>query len=134
MSGSRTIPNQMVSAALAALAIAVVAGPAMAQVTSAEQSALRANCRSDFISHCSGISPGGKDALVCLQKNVASLSANCQKVVRETLPKPAAPKAASAPARGCACKAGCGHHAAASRCESTGQARDADRRREGGAS
>jgi hypothetical protein len=93
MGGSTTIPNRLFSAALVALATAALVGPAIAQVTAAEQSALRASCRSDFMSHCSGVTPGGKDALVCLQKNVASLSADCQKVVKETMPKPAAEKA-----------------------------------------
>ncbi len=63
---------------------------AQAQLSSAQQSALRANCRSDFMSHCSGVTPGSKDALACLQKNVASLSPGCQAAVKPTLPPPAA--------------------------------------------
>jgi Cysteine rich repeat len=89
------------SAFLAALAIAALTVAANAQVTGEEKSELRANCRSDFIAHCSGISPGGKEALVCLQKNLASLSPACKTVVSETMPKPAASQAvppASAPA------------------------------------
>ena len=43
-----------------------------AQITTAQQSAIRGSCRSDFMSHCSGVTPGGKDALTCLQKNVGS--------------------------------------------------------------
>jgi hypothetical protein len=54
-------------------------------ITAAQQSAMRANCRDDFMSHCSGVTPGGKDALVCLQKHVASLSPACQKVVGSTM-------------------------------------------------
>ncbi|HXD43501.1 MAG TPA: cysteine rich repeat-containing protein [Pseudolabrys sp.] len=73
---------------------------AQAQITSAQQSALRSNCRSDFMSHCSGVTPGGKDALVCLQKNVDKLSGGCQAAVRVTMPAPApgpAPAAAAKP-------------------------------------
>jgi hypothetical protein len=79
--------------ALAALA-ALSAGAA-AQVTSAQQSAIRSNCRSDFMSHCSGVTPGGKEALACLQKNVAKLSGGCQTAVRVTIPAEAAPKMAA---------------------------------------
>jgi hypothetical protein len=85
---------------LAALAISVTSGvladQASAQVTSAQQSAIKASCRSDFMARCSGVTPGGKDALVCLQKNVAGLSAACKTAVSATLPPPApAPKAAA---------------------------------------
>ena len=80
-----------------ALALGIVAcGTAAAQVTPQQQSAMRANCRSDFMSKCSGVSPGGKEALTCLQKNVETLSAGCKSVVSATLPKPA--PAAAAPA------------------------------------
>ncbi|HEX3859764.1 MAG TPA: hypothetical protein VHV58_09185, partial [Pseudolabrys sp.] len=72
-----------------ALAIAVLTDGADAQVTSAQQSAIRASCRSDFMSKCSGVTPGGKDALTCLQKNVGALSPDCRKAVSATLPPPA---------------------------------------------
>ncbi len=53
------------------------------------------------MSKCSGVTPGGKDALMCLQKNVASLSGGCQTAVRATMPaeapKMAAPAAAPPP-------------------------------------
>lgn len=80
---------------LAALAIAALTGEANAQLTSAQQSAMKQSCRSDFMSHCSGVSPGGRDALVCLQRNVARLSPACRQVVSATLPA-AAPAAAKA--------------------------------------
>jgi hypothetical protein len=85
---------------LAALAIGVTTGvladQASAQVTSAQQSAIKASCRSDFMAKCSGVTPGGKDALACLQQNVASLSSACKTAVSATLPPPApAPKAAA---------------------------------------
>jgi hypothetical protein len=85
---------------LAALAIGVMTGvladQASAQVTSAQQSAIKASCRSDFMAKCSSVTPGGKDALACLQQNVASLSSACKTAVSATLPPPApAPKAAA---------------------------------------
>ncbi|MDI3468231.1 MAG: hypothetical protein OJF62_000294 [Pseudolabrys sp.] len=78
-------------AAVAIMSAAAVSGPAFAQITAAQQSALRANCRSDFMSKCSGVTPGGKDALVCLQKHVDTLSAGCKAAVEPTLPHAAAP-------------------------------------------
>lgn len=86
----RTLLPGTALAALAALTLS-----AAAQVTSAQQSAIRSNCRSDFMSHCSGVTPGGKDALACLQKNVAKLSGGCQTAVRATIPAAAAPKVAA---------------------------------------
>jgi hypothetical protein len=82
----------------AIVTLAILTQHAQAQLSSAQQSALRANCRSDFMSHCSGVTPGGKDALVCLQRNVASLSPGCKAVVAATMPPPAAAKAAPPPA------------------------------------
>ncbi len=81
---------------LAAIALMGLANGAAAQLTSQQQSALRSNCRSDFMSHCSGVTPGSKEALACLQKNVAGLSAGCQAAVRPTMPAPV--QAAPAPA------------------------------------
>ncbi len=87
----------------AILALTMLTQHAQAQLTSAQQSALRANCRSDFFAHCSSTTPGSKDALVCLQKNVASLSPGCKTAVSATMPPPPAaaappPKAAPPPA------------------------------------
>jgi hypothetical protein len=74
----------------------VSADQVSAQVTSAQQSAIKASCRSDFMAKCSGVTPGGKDALACLQQNVASLSSACKTAVSATLPPTApAPKAAA---------------------------------------
>lgn len=56
--------------------------PAWAQQPSPEQiSAIRASCRADYQAHCSGVQPGGPDALACLKKNIAALSPGCQKAV-----------------------------------------------------
>ena len=75
-----------------------LAQSAFAQVTAEQQAALKSSCRSDFMSNCSGVRPGGADALQCLQKNVSKLSPSCQSAVRATLPKPAAVVAPPAPA------------------------------------
>ena len=55
--------RRIASVALAAvsLQLLVVAGPASAQPSAEQQSALRNNCRSDFMSNCSGVTPGGAE-------------------------------------------------------------------------
>jgi hypothetical protein len=74
-----------------------VAMPAFSQApTDAQRSAIKSQCRSDYIAHCSSVPPGGEASLQCLQKNMASLSAACQGAVRAVEP-PAAPKAEAAP-------------------------------------
>ena len=83
---------------LATLVLVALTHAAAAQPTAEQQSAIRASCRSDFMSKCSGVTPGGKDALVCLQKNVASLSPACKTAVSATIPAPAPVQAAPAPA------------------------------------
>ena len=49
--------------------------------TSQQRNAIRAACRSDFISHCSGVQPGGTKAMQCLQRNAVQLSAPCKTAV-----------------------------------------------------
>jgi hypothetical protein len=46
-----------------------------------QKAAIRAACRSDFMSHCSGVQPGGAEALQCLKRNEAQLSAACRSAV-----------------------------------------------------
>lgn len=70
------------------------------QPTPAQTSAIRANCRSDFMANCSGVQPGGRDALECLKRNLGKLSGGCQAAVSAISPAAAAPTpapAASAP-------------------------------------
>lgn len=43
--------------------------------------AIRASCRSDFMSHCRGVTPGGAEALECLKRNAAALSSACRSAV-----------------------------------------------------
>ena len=90
---------------------------AFAQAPSeAQRAAIKSNCRSDYMAHCSSIPPGGAASLECLQKNMSSLSGACASAVKavsapaETKAEPAAapaakdepkkeePKAATAPA------------------------------------
>jgi hypothetical protein len=58
---------------------AAAAGPV--GPTAQQKAAIRAACRSDFMSHCSGVQPGGAEALQCLKRNEAQLSAACRSAV-----------------------------------------------------
>jgi hypothetical protein len=83
---------------LAVASAAMFASAALAQAPSqAQRDAIRSQCRSDYMAHCSSVPPGGEASLQCLQKNMASLSSGCQGAVR-AVEAPAAPKAGSAPA------------------------------------
>lgn len=55
--------------------------------------AVRTACRSDFVTHCPGVKPGGAAALQCLESNSAQLSPACGNAV-------AAIAEGDAPARG----------------------------------
>jgi hypothetical protein len=82
----------------ALLVTAFFATATLAQAPSeAQRAAIKSQCRSDYMAHCSSIPPGGEASLQCLQKNMSSLSAGCASAVRAVEP-PAAPKAESAPA------------------------------------
>jgi hypothetical protein len=70
---------------LIALAFDLVAAQ---NVTQAERDAIRSACRSDFISNCSGVEPGGREALECLRQNDAKLSAPCKSAVATLTQKP----------------------------------------------
>src|SRR5262245_19789559 len=76
---------------------AIFATAAFAQAPSqAQRDAIKSQCRSDYMAHCSSVPPGGEASLQCLQKNMSSLSSSCQSAVR-AVEAPAAPKAESAP-------------------------------------
>jgi hypothetical protein len=96
---------------LSVAAILATAAPALAQAPSqAQRDAIKSQCRSDYIAHCSSVPPGGEASLQCLQKNMSSLSSSCQTAVRAVeapaaatakptdtaAPKAAAPAAATA--------------------------------------
>jgi hypothetical protein len=90
---------------LSVAAILATAVPAFAQAPSqAQRDAIKSQCRSDYMAHCSSVPPGGEASLQCLQQNMSSLSSSCQSAVRAveapaaTTAKPAetaAPKAAA---------------------------------------
>ncbi|WP_036026395.1 cysteine rich repeat-containing protein, partial [Bradyrhizobium yuanmingense] len=84
-------------AALLATALFATATGAFAQ-TEAQKSTIRSACRSDFMAHCSSVTPGGVEAYQCLAKNMSSLSSGCQAAVRAVEPA-AAPKTEAAPAK-----------------------------------
>jgi hypothetical protein len=68
---------------LSVVAILATATPASAQAPSqAQRDAIKSQCRSDYIAHCSSVPPGGEASLQCLQKNMSSLSSSCQSAVR----------------------------------------------------
>ncbi|MGY8665662.1 hypothetical protein Q3C01_25325 [Bradyrhizobium sp. UFLA05-109] len=92
--------------ALLTAALFATAAPIFAQApTDAQKSAIRSACRADYQAHCASVTPGGAEALQCLNKNMSSLSSACQSAVRAIEPAaapkteaaPAAPKAESAP-------------------------------------
>lgn len=94
-----TRPVGMRWSAVIALLGSLASMPALAQVTQQQQSAIRGSCRSDFMSNCSGVTPGGKEALQCLQRNVEKLSPACKTAVSATIPAaPAAPAPPPPPA------------------------------------
>jgi hypothetical protein len=63
-------------------AIALFAGAALAQQpTDAQRNAIKSACRSDFLSNCSGVTPGGREAVACLQQHEASLSSGCKQAI-----------------------------------------------------
>lgn len=80
-----------------ALATLISISPALSQApTQAQRDAIKSQCRSDYIAHCSSIPPGGEASLQCLQKNMASLAPGCASAVK-AVEAPAAPKADAEP-------------------------------------
>ena len=81
---------------LAVAAIFATATSELAQAPSqAQRDAIKSQCRSDYMAHCSSVPPGGEASLQCLQKNMSSLSSGCQSAVR-AVEAPAAPAATTA--------------------------------------
>jgi len=94
-----TLKHASTRHALLAAALFATATGAFAQApTEAQKSAIRSACRSDFMSHCASVTPGGVEAYQCLQSHMSSLSAGCQTAVRAVEPA-AAPKTEAAPAK-----------------------------------
>ena len=82
-----TLKHVSTRKALLAATLFATATSAFAQApTEAQKSAIRSACRSDFIAHCSSVTPGGVEAYQCLQKNMSNLSSGCQTAVRAVEP------------------------------------------------
>src|SRR3977135_1212863 len=94
----KTLTRATTLGALLTAAILMSVAPAFSQApTQAQRDAIKSECRSDYMAHCSSIPPGGEASLQCLQKNMSSLAPGCQSAVK-AVEAPAAPKAESAPA------------------------------------
>jgi hypothetical protein len=74
------------------------AAPAAKQPSSAQVSAIRSACRSDYPKVCAGVPTGGAPALQCLEKNKGKLSPACEKAVAAAGGGGAAPATSAAPA------------------------------------
>src|SRR6185436_17850478 len=78
---------------------APAAAPTLASApTPEQQNAIKVTCRGDFMSNCRGVTPGGPEALACLQRNAARLSPNCRTslaAIADATPAPAATTAAA---------------------------------------
>ena len=85
------------AAPTAAPKAAATAAPAP-QPSSAQISAIRSACRSDYPKVCAGVPTGGAPALQCLQQNKAKLSAACGQAVSAATGGTAAPAASGATA------------------------------------
>ena len=82
---------------LAAGMLLALAAPAAAQQPTQQQiDAVKSSCRWDFMSHCSGVPRGGREAVMCLKDHLAELSAGCKTAISAIIPKapPATPTAA----------------------------------------
>ncbi|MGN6748882.1 MAG: hypothetical protein ACTHJS_09855 [Xanthobacteraceae bacterium] len=88
------IKSSLVAGCLVVLTLTPTAAQ---QPTQAQRDAVRASCRSDFMSNCSSVQPGGKEALECLLRNQSKLSAPCRSAV-DAIAAPAASPTATAPA------------------------------------
>ncbi|WP_315738624.1 MULTISPECIES: hypothetical protein [unclassified Bradyrhizobium] len=66
-------------------AAGLAATEALAQ-SDAQRNAIKSACRSDYMSKCASVPPGGTAAFQCLQKNIASLSSSCQTAVKALEP------------------------------------------------
>jgi hypothetical protein len=92
-----TLTRAVMLGAVMTAAIFMTAAPALSQApTQAQRDAIKSQCRSDYMAHCSSVPPGGEASLQCLQKNMSSLAPGCQSAVK-AVEAPAAPKAESTP-------------------------------------
>ncbi len=68
------------AAALATVAFLAHAAAAQ-QATPAQQNAIRQACPKDYQAHCANVPAAGREAFVCLERNLPTLSAPCQRAV-----------------------------------------------------
>jgi hypothetical protein len=95
--GSAWLSTALFATAILVASAALVTTEALAQApTDAQRAAIKSQCRSDYMAHCSSIPPGGAASLQCLEKNMSSLSSGCADAVR-AVQAPAASKAEDAP-------------------------------------
>ena len=81
----------------AAAAPKAAASTAAKKPSSAQISAIRSACRSDYQKVCAGVPTGGAPALQCLEKNKSKVSAPCEQAVNAASGGGAAPAAGGAP-------------------------------------
>jgi hypothetical protein len=67
---------------LSAVILTTTSGMAAQPPTQAQRAAIKSQCRSDYMAHCSSVAPGGAASLQCLQKNMGSLAPGCQAAVQ----------------------------------------------------
>lgn len=80
----------------AAAAPKAAASSTAKQPSSAQVTAIRSACRSDYQKVCAGVPTGGAPALQCLEKNKSKVSAGCQKAVAAVSGGAATPAAGGA--------------------------------------
>ena len=87
--------TKAIPASVAVLLLLIGPGARAQQPSQDRIAAIRASCRSDFMANCSGVTPGGKDALECLKRNLAKLSGSCKTAVIAITPAAAVPATAT---------------------------------------
>lgn len=88
--------------AVCVLALAMTlfgANGAAAEPTAEQVAAIKANCRSDYMSYCWSVPRGGPEAAQCLKKNLAELSPACAQAVKAATAAAAPPSAPAAEAK-----------------------------------
>jgi len=76
------------------------------QPTAVQSNAIRSACRADFMANCSGVTPGGAEALACLKSNAAKASPGCQQALAAASGGAATPAAAGVAAASAPTSAG----------------------------
>src|SRR4051794_8052899 len=86
--GENNVKNRSVSRvlrqgllALATIAACAQIGVEAQQPTQAQANAIRQNCRSDYMRHCSDVPTGGAASLACLEEHAAQVSGACRQAL-----------------------------------------------------